>query len=176
MSTTEPHDPAGVTGPIVVLGPVGAGYLAVEAATDIAADHVRADAEGLGHAATSPRTPPLDQVQLYDSHGRALRLDWRDGAPSLVAAEDSIGRGELCALIEEAFAIVRMRAYRDPTILGATELTHAGQVRPPDAPDAGANPPTDEGYAQFFDVLLERLRTDDPADHLGGWWHNLFHR
>lgn len=175
MSTSADPGSTSLTAPIVTLGPSGSGYLIVEPSADAALEHLSSEYGDLTDTASAPADlPALSELAHYDAAGRRLHIATQDGSPTLTAGNDQIGRGALCARVEETFAYVRALAYGDESILQHTPADHPGQVRPPDPPDI--DEPSEEAYDTFFEGLLEQLRSPMPHEHKGSWWHNLFHR
>jgi hypothetical protein len=124
-----------------------------------AADHDEPDA-GL---------PRVGDLSFFDGGARALRLELDGPAARLVVVGDQNCSGELRARIEETFAHARHRAYRDPTLLRGSAVRSPEMLRPPD----------DEALEDYLDALCRRMSFQmqvGVADHVGSWWHNLFHR
>lgn len=172
--TTDTAEP---TPPIVMLGPCGAAFLAVEGSAAAALAHLFADdhyGDRVAGALVAPGLPDVDDLQVFDGAGRVLRIARQDGAPALEVADATDRRGELCARVEETFAHVRALAFADPTMLDGGDLVDPGQVRPP-AMLATGDIPTSDTYDAFLEEVLSQVRTDVPS-HKGSWWHNLFHR
>lgn len=184
MSTPDRHA-ADPVPPIIAVGPAGTLFLSVDATVRDAlahlGDHTATPARPASSGADDP--PPLPAgVVLFDRRGRQLHVDDTGPTPTLVVADPTDRRGELCARIEEQFANLRALAYRRPELLDAgIEPMRVRPPVPPEAPLAGSAlpQPPDEDYDDFFATLRTRLThlvPDDPTEHLGSWWHNLFHR
>lgn len=177
MSSSASTDTVKTAGPIVVVGPSGSGYLIVEETPEAALEHLGAEHDSSDESPGLLGLPALSDLVVYDGQGQKLTVDEHDGSMTLVvaAAANLDHLGELCARVEEAFAYVRARAYHDDSMLDDTELTHPGQIRPPDPPDRQRPVTQTATYRDYLDELLTQLRTD-LMEHKGSWWHNLFHR
>lgn len=171
-----------VTAPIIAIGPCGSDLLTVDRSVEAALAHLTE--HGVALEPDVALEPEIDAgsrsaLTIYDGRGRPLRIDDTHGRVTLVVSDDEYRRGELCARIEEVFAHVRERAYRDPDMLAGLGSLQPADIRPPDPPRAGdtsPEPPAHE-YERFLGELLERMSPDpDIHQHRASWWHNLFHR
>jgi len=177
MTADDCDDTIAPVPPIVTLGPCGSAFLAVEGSVEGAVTHLFADdhyGDGTAGVPTAPGLPALEELQVFDGAGYMLRVATLDDTPTLVVADTTDRRGELCARVEETFAHVRALAFADPAMLDGTDLEDASQIRPP-ATLVTTEPPTSDAYDAFLEELLWQVRTDLPM-HKGSWWHNLFHR
>lgn len=166
MTEFPPDGTAAVRPPVVTLGPPGSGFLSIDHTVEDALLHVREHTTPTG-GHTAHAGVAAAELILFDGAARKLRLDTSGATPHLSVTGDRDHSGELYARIEEVMAHARAEAYDDPELLERTGLTSAALLRPPAAGDLDA----------YLAGLIDHVTSvEPPEEHVGGWWHNLFHR
>lgn len=178
MEPIAKRTPVDVQGLVVTIGPCGSSILFVDASAALALEHLTQHAVDVAdpRARVTAQTSMEDLV-FYDGRGRTLQAATRNGRTTLVVADGTDRRDEVTARVDEMFSRVRAHAYRSADVLGDAP-GHLGpwDVRGPDAPRHSADLPSDAAYDEYFQSLYRLLTTrPDVGDHLGSWWHNLFH-
>jgi hypothetical protein len=180
--TTAPHATADPVPPILAIGPIGTVFLSADPSVRDALSHLTDHADDrTSHDDEEDRPPVPANLLLFDRRGRELRVD-SGPTRTLVVADPTDRRGEVCARIEEQFAHVRALAHRRPDLLDpGIEPALLRPPEPPVTPLAGSTlpQPPDQDYDEFFEILGNRMshaEPMDPTEHPGSWWHNLFHR
>lgn len=196
MSTTPADEATPARVPVVTLGPCGTGFMSVDPTVEEALSHLQShrmtdpasggygsmaaggdessaagsdEPKAAGDDEPAAALPRVAALSFYDGGARAMRLELDGPVARLVVADDQDRSGELRARIDETFAHARHRAYRDPTLLRGSKVQSPEMLRPPD----------DEALEDYLDALCRRLSFQMPvgvAEHVGSWWHNLFHR
>jgi len=178
MEPMAERTPVDVQHLVLTIGPCGSSILFVDPTAALALEHLTrhdvevADPRGRVTAETSMR-----DLKFYDGRGRTLAVVTSEGVTTLTVADHTDRRDEVTARVDEVFARVRARAYHSAAVLEDAP-GHLGpwDVRAPDAPRSSREQPSDAKYDEYFQSLYRLLSArPDIGDHLGSWWHNLFH-
>ncbi len=178
MEPMADRTPVDVQHLVLAIGPCGSSILFVEATAALALEHLTGHKVDVANPrAQVSQQASMQDLSFYDGRGRALKVVTRDGRTTLTVDDATDRRDEVAARVDEVFSHVRAQAYHSAAVLKDAPA-HLGpwDVRPPDAPRDSSDQPSDAEYDDYFRSLY-KLLSGRPGitDHLGSWWHNLFH-